>query len=388
MTVVNQGVNFDDPWANYPGGNPFPYYFNKSNPLFAPYGSYLPVPPDMKTTTQYTWNLGIQKQMTPDLFVSASYLGTRLIHIWTAIELNPAQFLGTGPCTLNTAAGPVSYPVCSTLSNVLQRRILNLSNPKAALGYITQYDDGGTQNYNGLVLDLRWRHGQHLNVNANYTWSHCIGLPVITLLNPGNNYIHQAYQNVGPDDRTLDAGDCASDRRQIANITAVIKTPRFANNVLRKLASDWSLSTIYQQRSGAPITVALGLDQALNGFISNTGVQQRPNQILAGPYGDRSSLTNYINRAAFAVPALGTYGNAGVSNVVGPGYWDWSQAVSRQFRIREGHSLEVRAEAFNVTNSLRRGNPGSNYSNANTFGLINTSAGGPRIMQFALKYVF
>lgn len=388
LTVVNQGISFDDPWATYPGGNPFPYSFNKNAPVFAPYGSYLPVPPDMKTTTQYTWNVGLQRQVTPALFLSGTYLGTHLVHLWDAIELNPAQFLGTGPCTLNTASGPVSYPVCSTLSNVLQRRILNLANPQASLGYLTQYDDGGTQSYNGMLLDMRWRHGQAINLNANYTWSHCIGLPQVTLLNPGNNYIHQAYQNVDSSNRNLDVGDCAADRRHIFNITSVMRTPRFSNHALAMIASDWSLSTIYQQRTGAPITVALGIDQALNGFISNTGVQQRPNQSLASPYGDRSSLTNYINRAAFAVPALGTYGNAGVSNVVGPGYWDWSEAISRQFKVREAQTIEVRAEAFNVTNSLRRGNPGSTYSNANTFGLINTSVGGPRIMQFALKYVF
>jgi len=41
-----------------------------------------------------------------------------------------------------------------------------------------------------------------------------------------------------------------------------------------------------------------------------------------------------------------------------------------------------------VTNSLRRGNPGTTFNNANTFGVINTSADGLRIMQFALKYIF
>ena len=65
----------------------------------------------MKTHVQYSWNLGIQRQVTPDLFLSGTYVGTHIIHIWNAIELNPAQFLGLGPCTLNTATGPVSYPV-------------------------------------------------------------------------------------------------------------------------------------------------------------------------------------------------------------------------------------------------------------------------------------
>ena len=59
--------------------------------------------------------------------------------------------------------------------------------------------------------------------------------------------------------------------------------------------------------------------------------------------------------------------------------------------------MEFRAEAFNVTNSVRFNNPGQSLSRAATFGKITTSAqnlylgatgGGPRIMQFALKYIF
>ena len=88
------------------------------------------------------------------------------------------------------------------------------------------------------------------------------------------------------------------------------------------------------------------------------------------------------------MPAGGTYGNVGAFSVIGPQFWEWDEAVSRQFKVRENQMLEFRVEAFNVTNSLRRGNPGTTFSNANTFGVINTSAGGPRIMQFALKYMF
>src|SRR6266850_1549420 len=56
------------------------------------------------------------------------------------------------------------------------------------------------------------------------------------------------------------------------------------------------------------------------------------------------------------------------------------------FRVRESQRLEVRAEAFNVTNSLRPGNPSLSLTSP-TFGVINQSATGaePRIMQFALK---
>jgi len=72
-------------------------------------------------------------------------------------------------------------------------------------------------------------------------------------------------------------------------------------------------------------------------------------------------------------------------------------ALTRSFQIREAQRMEFRVEAFNVTNSLRKGNPGAtaaapflpatNAINSNTFGQITTS-GDARVMQFALKFVF
>jgi hypothetical protein len=60
--------------------------------------------------------------------------------------------------------------------------------------------------------------------------------------------------------------------------------------------------------------------------------------------------------------------------------------LARSFGIRERQKLEFRAEAYNVTNSLRVDNPITVLNNAR-FGQITTAAD-PRIMQFALKYVF
>jgi hypothetical protein len=56
------------------------------------------------------------------------------------------------------------------------------------------------------------------------------------------------------------------------------------------------------------------------------------------------------------------------------------------FQVREAQKLEFRAEAFNVTNSFHANNPVTNLNSGN-FGQV-TSAKDPRIMQFALKYVF
>jgi hypothetical protein len=142
LTVIGSGVSLDNPWAHYPGGDPFPYNYNRSNPVFAPYGSYLPVPENMKTHVEYSWNLGVRRQINPSWFVSATYLGNHTVHIWDGVELNPAQYI-PGNCAAGqyglTAPGP-----CTNSSNINQRRVLNLAVPGTQLGYLTQYDDGGT----------------------------------------------------------------------------------------------------------------------------------------------------------------------------------------------------------------------------------------------------
>ena len=72
--------------------------------------------------------------------------------------------------------------------------------------------------------------------------------------------------------------------------------------------------------------------------------------------------------------------------MTGPGLANADLGVFKNFRIREGHKLQFRAEAFNSLNQVVFGLPGNNVSSAN-FGKIQ-SAGSPRVMQFALKYMF
>jgi hypothetical protein len=183
-----------------------------------------------------------------------------------------------------------------------------------------------------------------------------------------------------PNNRRFDRGNCDSDRRQIFNLTAVAQAPAFANATLHKLLTGWRLSGIYRYSTGSFLSVLSGVDRALNGVTN-----QRAQQILDNPYGDKS-LTNFLNPKAFTQPTLGTLGNVGANAIQGPGTWQLDMSLSRIFPLGESRRLEVRAEAYNVTNSLRPMNPNTNITSS-TFGQI-TTALDPRIMQFALKYVF
>jgi hypothetical protein len=359
---------------------------------------------------QYTWNLAVQRQITSRWFASATYLGTHIIHVMDAVEDNPAQYI-PGNCVAGQY-GLTAPGLCTQTSNINNRRILNLAVPGTELGYITQYDTGGTQGYNGLLLSTNWRLRSNVTVNANYTWSHCLAAPVVgslggslALLNPGQNYENQPYQNVGPVNRDLDTGNCVQDRRQVANVTMVAQAPRFSNRFARMVGSGWTSSTTIVARSGAPLNITTGVNpDPATGFGSVSGGVQFPNQVLPNVYSTSQGAScnttvafceQWLNPAAFASPALGTFGNLGQYTVFGPGFWEWDQAIFRQFTIRERQRLEVRFEAFNVTNSFRPGNPGTSSAASSTFGLITADATPPsattapsRVLQFALKYSF
>jgi hypothetical protein len=241
-----------------------------------------------------------------------------------------------------------------------------------------------------MVVSLQKRMSNNFSLTANYTWSHCIGDLVNTTLNSsgGNNVYSLA------DNRGYDRGNCTSsgtDIRHLVNGTSVMQMPRFTNPWLERLAGNWRISGILRLQSGAPFSVVSGTDRELTGQNVST---QRANQVSQQVYGDRctndlrgtSPNCFWVNRSAFAVPALGTLGNMSPGTIRGPGNWTIDAGLSRIFNITEGQRLEFRAEATNVLNHTNFSNPSGNL-NSSAFGRIQ-SARDPRIMQFALKYVF
>jgi hypothetical protein len=183
-------------------------------------------------------------------------------------------------------------------------------------------------------------------------------------------------------------------------MSTVYETPQFANRAVRVLASGWQISGIVRALSGPSLSISTGVDIALSGASTggNTGTNQRPNQVLADPYLPNRGVNGWLNPAAFAPPAPGTYGNLGSRNILGPGSIRIDMGLTRAFALREKQSLQLRAEVFNVPNhanycapAFQGIAPGISCPEVNlnspTFGKI-LSAADPRIMQMALKYVF
>ena len=377
VTIPNP-PSFASPWQGFPGGNPFPRTLTKDS-TFVTFGGYETMPLRPKSTYSQQWNLSLQKQIGSNWLVSSNYLGTSIVHLWTGTQINSATFLGLDPCTLPGTTTQI--PVCSTTGNINTRRKLNLQNPTEGqyYGTMSQLDDGGTGSYNGVVFSVQRRQAKGVTVQANYTLSHCIS----DLANPELAVAGQNSTN--PDNRRYDRANCpTSDRRHVFNVSTVYQTPQFAGDTMRTLVSGWQISGIVRLRSGPYMSIVSGLDQALSGTAN-----QRAVQVLADPYAPNKGIDHYLNPAAFVQPAVGTYSPLGANTVLGPGLVQIDMGLTRNFQVRERQSVQFRAEAFNMPNhvNLDPTSPGLNSINNANFGRF-LQAFDPRILQFAMKYVF
>jgi hypothetical protein len=108
------------------------------------------------------------------------------------------------------------------------------------------------------------------------------------------------------------------------------------------------VSAIATLTSGSPFTATLSQDVAGIGNLGN----QRPN-LVGDPDLDGSDRTidRWFNTSAFAIPAAGTFGNAGRNIVTGPGFKSVDLAVSRRFVLPRDVAIQLRLEIFNAFNT-------------------------------------
>src|SRR5205823_5355066 len=242
VTVNNP--RYDDPWATFQGGNPFPYSFS-AGAKFAPSLGFTVMPNHLDPSQTQSWNLALQHQFGQDFVVSASYLGSHVVHMLMTAPLNPAiYFPGTADASGNCFAQGYTFTttanaVCSSTTNTDRRRILSLVDFQKTgqyVGALAEYQSVGRSNYNGMLLDLRKRASHGITVSANYTWSHCLSSDEDTL---NGNLYDSLNTYIYVNDRDRGITNCTSDRRHIVNLNGVAQIPKFANNTLRKLASGW-----------------------------------------------------------------------------------------------------------------------------------------------------
>ena len=293
--------------------NPFPITFDANAP-FSPNGPFVSFPSDLDTTRVHTWNVSVQRQLGDNTAVSASYIGNYTTNLWDVVTGNPgiipAGASPTGPCTLNTPTGPQAFPNCSAAPLDTRREITQL-NPAVGrfIGFLDYFTDTGTQKYNGLLLQVQRRAANGMSVGANYTLSKCEGHP-----SGGGGTANVASGYMTPVSIINPPDEAEAERRLDLRLWAVQPGPaphlraerhRPVAGVRQHRAAHGGVGLaalgFLPRPVGRTLTVTTGLDRALTG---NPG-QQRANQVLDDPYGDKT-LNSWLNPAG--VRAAGARG--------------------------------------------------------------------------------
>ncbi|HTZ99538.1 MAG TPA: TonB-dependent receptor [Candidatus Aquilonibacter sp.] len=421
-----------NPWANFSfadqqgnvhaGEDPFPQFVGTgpSNAAYLPGSLVFSYPLNIKPTYVMQYNLSVEKQVGSSWLLSITYLGNQQRHLWGNNEANPgaqgpcppgyplpSEFgaCKPGPCPSTFLGGPLYPYLCPVFFG-----------PGAALNsnrLFAQYDavvdgvpqggnlygetllleEGGTGNYNGLLLSAQHRFANHYTSTTNFTWSHCISDNYTTTLG-----FFLAAEEV-PYDRRADRGNCPNaDTHLIFNESLVAETPHFSNNITEIIAGHWRLSVSAIVQSGTDLSSpSLLVDDSGSG----NGLTQRPDLVPGvDPYCQPKGRQCWLNPAAFAAPAPYTFGDLGNNSLFGPGAIIVNTGLSRIFPIRESQQVEFRWEVFNLSNHANLYAPSvigaallptfGQPTPASTAGLgaLNQTVNDPRVMQFALKYSF
>jgi hypothetical protein len=364
---------FVDPWAIFPGGDPFPYTAPSSKAGRAAIQFFLPAQiqrffsSDWQTPYNQQWNLSIQRQLPGSTVVSAAYVGSKATHLVLNAEQDPAVFIpGTG-----SSGQPLS-----TTGNINARRI----NPNFST--INEAFTGGNSNFNSLQLAANRRLVRGVTMNLSYTWSKALDYESLDR----NASLPQNPFNLRPE-----YGPADFDHRHVffATFLAAIPLPG-GSSLVRKFTQGWQVNGIFRYASGNVLTVNPGVDTVLNGdAVSNERVNIRGN-----PLSSSGAAFNqlYLSPTSFVAALPGAFGNEGRNAFNGPGKWNFDGSFFKTTSVTERAKLEYRFEAFNAFNHPQFGDPSTSLT-ASTFGKITTvatasTATGARVLQMGLKVIF
>jgi len=155
----------------------------------------------------------------------------------------------------------------------------------------------------------------------------------------------------------------------------------------------WMISGLMQARTGRPLTISAS--RATGDLPDGNNQAQRADRVASVPiYPATQTPDQWFNPAAFAVPASGTWGNAGRSTVRAPGLFQIDLALQKRFELGGSRNFEFRMEAFNAFNRVNLGAPGTAVTSPSSFGRITGplnrgyGTGTARQMQFMFRVNF
>jgi hypothetical protein len=328
------------------------------------------------------YQLSIERQLGQATLLSIGYVGTQGHHLLSSLEANPGNpalclsvsqqsevMAGTQPCGPNQENG-VFYPIGGGVIN--GTRYPYGQNFESDGYFITT----GESSYNSLQLSVRERISR-VEFLAGYTFSKS--------LDNASGYGEQ-INFLDPGQKSLSAFNAEHNFVVSYNVRLPIDLLPGPS----RLTHGWQISGITRFTTGEPVTLTELDDNSLLGTGGAGAISlpiDTPNY-TPGPL----SFTNprlqvpYFNTSLFSPETEGQLGTARRRFFGAPGINNWDIALLKDTVIKEGMTLQFRAESFNAFNHAQFGQPDGNVDDA-TFGLI-TAANPPRIMQFSLKLLF
>jgi hypothetical protein len=359
---LNPPFSLSDPWrGRFRGGVDDPVTTFDPSPNRAVFAVPLvvrPVDANIRNGYIQQYSLSVQRQLPAEILFELAYVGNSARKMTTVRQFNPA----------------VPSPG-ATLANTEQRRRI-LPGIYAGMNYM---ESSTNSHYNGLQASLNKRFSRNYLFTFAYTWSKTIDFNSSESLGGGF---------MDPNDQRRERGPAGFDLRHNASGSLVWEPPyllKNSNPVVRYALGGWSIAGLFTARTGGPISPVVGRDNSLTAVgLDRPNVTSDPALSTSRPRNEQ--IARWFDTAAFQAPAMGTFGNLGRNALRGPGAYNIDVNLSKNFRLREAHHIQFRAEFFNLFNHATLGNPDVTYFSAN-FGRI-LSTGGPRLIQLALRYSF
>jgi hypothetical protein len=256
-------------------------------------------------------------------------------------------------------------------------------------------DTIANSNYNALEMMVQKRFSRGLQFQAAYTFSKSIddGSTFEETLDPFNYRASRGLSLFNSKQRFVVSYDWELPVRKYSGLAG-------------RVLDDWEVSGITQFQSGFPIRLNTEDDTELINSLFFLGTEApslvAPFQKLdprkvysnlglttAGYWFNPNDFATAATNPGAPVPPLGSFNNGTQRTICcGPGLIDWDFSVHKKIALSETKYIQFRAEIFNVFNHTNYSNPDGGFSDGtSSFGLI-TSAGDPRLLQFALKFGF
>ena len=310
------------------------------------------------------YSFNVERTLAPNVIMQVGYVGSQARHLLSLLDINQSA----PGVYANAGERQTARPYFSTYPQY---------------GNINQIESIGTSNYNSLQTQLRIQNLHGLSTQIIYTWSH--NLDEVT-----------AYRGAIPQNSFNFKGDYSNSDFDTRNTFVAFLSYAVpgSSGRFRGLTRGWTGNGLLNFHGGQPFTVAASGDRS----GTNEG-QDRANQIAPAQKGYLGEHPNvaWLNPAAFADPALGTFGTSRRNGYYGPGYSDVDLSAFKDTHLGERLTVQLRAEMFNVLNRTNFAPPhstnsGGSFTLNDTIGDYNGApgigAGEAFNTQFGAKIIF